>query len=395
VSDIFEVTPLRWAHGGEAVGRVDGKTVFVADAVPGERVRARVVVDKPSWSRAELVEVVEASPDRVSPPCGVFGSCGGCQWQHVDYATQASAKRQIVTDQLQHLGGMVDPQVRHTVTPGPAFGYRNRMTFEVDGDAPAMYRRRSRMHVVVPECLLLVPQLAELYSRLGDMRGVAEFTLRAGARTGDTLVVIKGRVPSHAGSWGASVMRGSRPLIGRPYLHEEVAGTRLRVSGRTFFQVNTDGAEELVRLVAEALEPRADETLLDGYAGVGLFSATVGRDARRVVAVESDRRAIADLVKNVEGMDAHIICARFEEGFESRWEIAVVDPPRAGLGARGVEVVVSPRPRAVAYVSCDPASLARDVRHFRAAGYECRWIAPVDMFPQTFHVETVAAFVRP
>ncbi len=395
MGDVFEVTPLRWAHGGETVGRVDGKTVFIADALPGERVRARMVVDKPSWSRAELVEVLEVSPGRISPPCGVFGSCGGCQWQHVEYATQASAKRQIVTDQLQHLGGMTDPPVRQTVTPGPVFGYRNRMTFKVDGGAPAMYRRRSPTHVVIPECLLLVPQLVELYSRLGDMSGVTEFTLRAGARTGDTLVVIDGQVPSHARSWGASVVRGSRPLIGRPFLYEEVAGTRLRVSGRSFFQVNTDGAEALVGLVTEALEPSVDETLLDGYAGVGLFAATIGRDAGRVVAVESNRRAMADLMANVEGIDTQFAGTPFEKGVNATWDVAVVDPPRAGLGARGVEVVTSPRPRAVAYVSCDPASLARDVRLFGAAGYECRWIVPVDMFPQTFHVETVAAFVRP
>jgi 23S rRNA (uracil1939-C5)-methyltransferase len=395
MGNVFEVTPLRWAHGGEAVGRVDGKTVFVPDVLPGERARVRVVLDKPSWSRAELLEVVEASPDRVSPPCGVFGSCGGCQWQHVDYAAQALAKQQVVSGQLQHLGGMADPPVRQTVSPGSPFGYRNRMTFSVEGGSPAMYRRRSRDHVSVPECLLLVPQLADLYSRLGDMQGVSEFTLRAGTRTGDTLVLIQGQVPPQASSWGAAVMRRSRPVIGRPYLHEEVAGVRLRVSGRSFFQVNTDGAEALVGLVTEALEPRADETLLDGYAGAGLFSATIGRDAGRVVAVESEKRTVADLVKNLKGTTSQIVQARFEEGVDARWDVAVVDPPRAGLGPRGVEVVTSPRPRAVAYVSCDPASLARDVRHFEEAGYECRWVTPVDMFPQTFHVESVAAFARP
>ena len=395
MGDIFEVTPLRWAHGGETVAKLDGKTMFVGDAIPGERVRARVIVDKPSWSRAELVEVVEASPGRVDPPCGVFGSCGGCQWQHVDYATQVSAKQQIVVDQLRHLGGMTEPPVRQTVSPGRAFGYRNRMTFKVDGGTPAMYRRRSRAHVPIPECLLLVPQLEELFARLGDMSGVTGFTLRAGARTGEMLVVIDGQVPDHASSWGASIMQGSRPLIGSPFFHEEVAGTRLRVSGRTFFQVNTDGAEQLVRLVAEALEPREGETLLDGYAGVGLFSATVGRDTGRVVAVESSRRAAADLMVNVDGIDTQIVGARFEEGVDAVWDIAVVDPPRTGLGARGVEVVTSARPRAVAYVSCDPASLARDTRLLGDAGYECRWIVPVDMFPQTFHVETVAAFGRP
>jgi len=392
--ELVEVTPLRWAHGGETVGRVDGKAIFIADTLPGELVRASVTVDKRSWSRGELVEVLDASPDRVEPPCPVFGSCGGCQWQHVDYAAQAVAKRQIVVDQLEHLGGMEASPVREAVTPGSPFGYRNRMAFRVAGGRPSMYRRGSRDHVPVPECLLLVPPLADLYRRLGDMDGVSEFTLRAGTRTGDVLVVIRGQVPQQARSWDVSVMRGGRPIIGRPYLHEEVAGVRLRVSGRAFFQVNTDGAEALVDLVTEALDPTEHETLLDGYSGVGLFSSTVGRRAGSIISVESDRNAVADLKKNVAGMNARVVTGRFEEGVEPGWDVAVVDPPRAGLGERGVEVVTAAKPRAVAYVSCDPASLARDVKHFDAHGYDCQWVTPVDMFPQTFHVESVAAFAR-
>lgn len=392
--DSVEVTPLRWAHGGETVARIDGKALFVPDTLPGERIRARVTVEKQSWSRGELVEVLEASPSRVEAPCPAFGSCGGCQWQHVEYETQATAKRQIIVDQLEHLGGMASPIVRTTVSPGPPFGYRNRMAFRVDGGSPAMYRRGSHDNVPIPDCLLLVPALVDLYGRLGDMQGVAEFTLRAGTRTGDVLVAIRGRVPAQAGSWGAAVMKGRRPVIGRPYLYEEVAGIRLRVSGRSFFQVNTDGAEALVELVTEALDPSGDETLLDGYAGVGLFSATVGRRAGSIISVESDRHAVPDLDKNLAGLDARIVHGRFEEGVNAGWDVAVVDPPRAGLGVRGVEVVTSAKPRAVAYVSCDPASLARDVRHFETSGYDCRLVTPVDMFPQTFHVESVAAFVR-
>lgn len=389
--DVVELRPVRWAHGGETVASLDGKATFVAGALPGETVRARLTQEKRSWARAELVEIVRPSNDRVDAPCPVFGECGGCQWQHVALQSQASAKREILVGQLEHLGGL-SPHVRATVSPGPPFGYRNRMTFRVVGGSPAMYRRRSRLPVIVPGCLLLTPRLADVFSRLGDLEGVREITLRAGVRTGEALAVVSGRLPAHASSWGLDVVHGRKAAIGGSSIHEEVAGARLRVSARSFFQVNTDGAEALVALVREALDPRPDETLLDAYAGVGLFSSTIGSDASRVIAIESDRRAVADIEHNLSNMDVRIVEERFEAGVDGTWDVAVVDPPRSGLGERGVEVVTRGGPRAIAYVSCDPAALARDARLLEAHGYVCRWVAPVDMFPQSFHVESVAAF---
>jgi 23S rRNA (uracil1939-C5)-methyltransferase len=393
MDDVVVLTPRRWAHGGEAVARLDGKTVFVADALPGETVRARVIIEKPSWARAELVEVLEPSEDRITPPCPVFGVCGGCQWQHVRPDVQASAKRQILIGQLEHVGGLEEAPVRAMMSPGPEFGYRNRMAFRVDpGGRPSMYRRRSRHHVALPGCLLLTPRLVDVFGRLGSLEGAKGIVLRAGVRTGEALAVVGGRLPPQIASWEISVVHGHGAAIGSPFIHEEVAGVRLRISGRAFFQVNTDGAEALVDLVREAIAPQANETLLDGYAGVGLFSATVGRDAARVIAVESDGRSIHDLERNTDAMEARIVRGRFEDGVDDTWDVAVVDPPRSGLGARGVEMVSRTSPRAVAYVSCDPAALARDMRYFDDHGYVCRWIAPVDMFPQTFHIEAVAAF---
>jgi 23S rRNA (uracil1939-C5)-methyltransferase len=390
VRDDLELTPTGWAHGGETIARLDGKAVFLPDALPGERVLARIVDDRRSWARAELVEVLQGSDDRVEAPCPVYGECGGCQWQHVAYTAQLAAKRQILESQLEHLGGLEAPPVRDTVAPGPPFGYRNRMTFRVAGGQKVMHRRGSRAHVAIPACLLLAPPLADLYVRLGELDGVSEVTLRAGVRTGDTLVVLRGRLPDAAGRWGSGVVQIGG-TIGPKYIHEDVAGTRFRISAGSFFQVNTDGAEELVRLVREAIDPDADDVLLDGYAGVGLFSATL--PAGRLIAVESHLQAVADLRRNLSGRDARIVAGRFESGIDDTWDVAVVDPPEAGLGDRGVEVVTSGHPRAIAYVACDPASLARDSRALTKRGYRLRWAAPIDMFPQTFHVETVASFV--
>lgn len=392
-----ELVPERWANGGEVVGRLQGKAVFIPDAIPGERVRVRVVHEKSSWARAELLDVIEASPVRVDAPCPAFGMCGGCQWQHVSYQSQLEAKREIVQGQLEHLGRVPDPLVRATVAPGRPFGYRNRMTFRV-ADGMAMYRRRTRELVAIQECHLLTPLLADLFGRLGDVAGARQITLRAGTRLGETLAIVGGAVPKSAVDWDTRVAQSNRgrlrSVIGEPAIHEEVAGVNFRISGEAFFQVNTDGAEALVRLVAEAVEPDPDDVFLDGYSGVGLFAATIGRGVAEVIAVESSRGALDDLRHNLTGVQARIVGRRFEDGIRGTWDFAVVDPPRTGLGRDGVEAVVSGGPRAIAYVSCDPASLARDSRALAERGYRLRWAAPVDLFPQTFHVETVAAFTR-
>jgi 23S rRNA (uracil1939-C5)-methyltransferase len=198
-----------------------------------------------------------------------------------------------------------------------------------------------------------------------------------------------------------AVVRGSRvePVRGAASITEEVGGRRFRISGLAFFQNNTDGAERRVELVTEAAAVVADDVLLDGYAGGGLFGATVGAPARRVVAVETGRDAVRDLKRNLKaaGIAATVIGGDFTEvpnRIDEPWTVAVVDPPRKGLGAEGVGVVTAAMPSRIVYVSCDPASLARDTRMLVSAGYRLDWAAPVDMFPQTHHVETVARFLR-
>jgi len=401
VTTVIELSPTTIAHGGEAVARVDGKTHFVAGAMPGERVLAEVVRDKGSWARAELREVLEASPDRIDPPCGHFAECGGCTWQFAAYPAQLEWKRSIVAGQLEHLGGLPDPVVRPTAAPGPPYGYRNRMDFRVADGSPALLRRRSRDPVLIEECLLLHPALDAVFGRLGGLGSAEAITLRVGTATGEALAVVDGPIPAGAPGWGCSVARRSPPreIIGPGAIHEEVAGMRFRITGDAFFQTNTAAAEVLAALVVEALEVQEDDVLLDAYAGGGLFGLVAGKGAARVIAVESGDLALGDLDHNAaaSGIDVEILEGRAEtvlgETTED-WDVAVVDPPRKGLGDPGVGAVTSTAPRAIAYVSCDPASLGRDARLLAAHGYRLDWAAPVDLFPQTFHVETVAAFRR-
>jgi 23S rRNA (uracil1939-C5)-methyltransferase len=392
------------AHGGEAVGSLaSGKTVFVGGALPDETVAVTDIIDRGSWARASLASVIEPSADRVEPPCPYFGSCGGCQWQHAEYGAQLRYKRGIVAGQLAHLGKLGDATVRPTVAPGPPFGYRNKMNFQVEMGVTGQYAAQSHTLVPLDACMLLTPPLAEIYARLGEIPDATKVVLRHGTRTGESIVIVDGSAPDDADDWGASVVerdgQSLRTVIGRGHIHEIVAGVRFRITGPAFFQVNTRAADELVALVAEALQPGSDDVLLDAYAGGGLFSATVGRRAGRVLAVETGDLAVADLVHNLRanGMGhAEVADGPVEEVLAEPvddWNLVICDPPRTGLGLEAIDALVAPRPDVMAYVSCDPASFARDARLLADRGYHLEWAAPVDQFPQTFHVEVVGKFV--
>jgi len=400
----MEITIDAMAHGGDGVGRIDGKAHFVAGTMPGEVAEIDVTEDRGNFARARLLQISAPSPDRVEPLCPYFGTCGGCTWQYAAHAAQLRWKEETVRGQLQHIGKIDTPNVRPIVAPGLPFAYRNRMDFRVVGSRPALYRARSRTLVPIDRCLLLHPTLESLFDRLGPLDGVEALTIRTGTRTGDTLVLVTGALPPQADTWESNVARWEEESVvaisGPPSITEEVAGIKFRISAATFFQVNTDGADALVRLVGEALQPTSDDTLLDGYSGGGLFSATVGAKAGEVIAIESSRAAIADARRNLRVAlpeSNRILVGRFEEvvaRVDDYWTIAVVDPPRTGLRREGVEAVIAAAPRAIAYVACDPASLGRDSKLLAGAGYRLDWATPVDLFPQTYHVEAVARFER-
>lgn len=385
------------AHGGDGVGRLDGKVIFVPGTIAGEIAQVEIVDDRADFAKARLVEIIEPSPHRVQPLCPHFDACGGCQWQFFDRARQADAKRNTLVGQLQHLGRVDEPPVEEIVMPGPAFGYRNRMDFSVSGGRPALAAWRSRDLVGLDECLLLSPVLAEVFENLGDLGRARSVTLRCAEATGDVLVVLTGRAPGHIDGWGVPVVRpdGRSVVGGRVHLTELVGEASYRITAGAFFQNNTHGAAALVEIVADLLNVDRSDRLLDAYAGVGLFGCTVGRRAGSVICVEAEARALADLEYNLEDNAVpapEILVAPFEDIEGESWTVAVVDPPRSGLRRPGVVSVTAARPRAIAYVSCDPASLARDTRYLDEQGYDLRRVVPVDMFPQTYHLEAVALF---
>ena len=398
----MELTAIDMAHGGSAVARHEGKAIFVDGAIPGERVEAEIEKDRGSWARARLISIVAPSPDRVEPRCRHFETCGGCQWQFGSYEAQLAWKRSIVAGQLSHLGGVADPPVRSTVSVGAPYGYRNRMDYRVRQGRPALHERRSRNLVPLFHCEILHPNLAALFPDLGDLSGARALTLRTATTSGEVLAVVEGTVPRQASTWGCNVavIEGDqlRAVHGEKSILEQVAGLDFRITGNAFFQNNTAGAAHLVDLVAEAAAVSTDDTLLDAYAGGGLFAVAVGRDAGRVIGIEVDPLAAADLQANLNRAgiaDYRILRATTEDAIETideYWDVVIADPPRKGLGAVGVDAITAAEPRTVVYVSCDPASLARDTGLLAEFGYALEWVTPVDMFPQTFHVECVARY---
>jgi 23S rRNA (uracil1939-C5)-methyltransferase len=306
-----------------------------------------------------------------------------------------------VREQLAHLAGADAGVVRDPLTPGPAVGYRNRLDLQVMHGRPAYFRHRSRRLEPIERCLLAAPPIADMIARLGDLGALSQITLRAGCTTEESLVIVRGPLPEAAANWDwpiARVRRGRAIAISGPsHLHERVDGVTFRITGSAFFQNNTEGAEALVTVVEEAAAVQPEDVFLDAYAGGGLFTLTVGRNAGRVLAVESAAMALSDLRYNARAAGVEVSVAAGDVvsvlgASRERWTVAVCDPPRSGLGAAGVAALVRPHPRAIVYVSCDPAVLSRDARLFADSGYELQEATPVDMFPQTYHIETVARF---
>lgn len=410
-----------FTHGGDAVGRLpSGKACFVGYAIPGERVRVQVVEEHKRWARARLVAVLEASPDRVDPPCPYFGQglCGGCALQHIAPGRQAQLKRQVVVDQLERIGGLTDPPVADMITVGE-FGYRNRARFAVD-EGGRLGFRRAGTHEVLPvdRCPLLDPAVQAVRDEAGDgWGGVEEVSVRAAVTGRGTAMTVRPGAdavpPLPAGATPVALLDGAghaHALRGEPVVVERVAGFDFRVSAGSFFQANTAGAEALLTQVRAAAAVEPGDGVADLYAGVGLFSRGLAADGAAVVAVEGDPSACADARENLAGTTASVLCepvkatlARFATELRGTsppadghagFAVVVLDPPRRGAGRDVCGRVATLRPRVIVYVSCDPAALARDAATLTKAGYPLSRAVPVDQFAQTAAIEVVATFTR-
>ena len=398
VTDPVRVDAL--ANGGEGVGRLaDGRAVFVAGALPGETVRIELVEDRPRWARARLVAVVDAAPDRAEPPCAwQRDGCGGCDLMHLRPDAQIAAKVRLARDALGRLGRL-PAAVVEAGPPLPSTGVRTTVRVAVRDGRPAFRRRSSHDLLAVDSCLVAHPLLADLLAdgRFGD---AAEATLRAGAATGERLVVLDGsgrgaRLPADVGVVTTAELR--HPSGAVPAVHEEVAGRRWQISAGSFFQASSVGAAALVDTVRAAAAPVAGQgppaIALDAYSGVGLLGAALP-DGVRLVAVESNPSSVADARVNQAGRDVELVEGRFERWRPRPVDVAIADPARRGLGRAAAEVLAATAAPVVVLVSCDLAALGRDSADLVALGYDHIRSTVLDLFPHTSHAEVVTRFER-
>jgi 23S rRNA (uracil1939-C5)-methyltransferase len=406
----FELHLTAMAHGGSALGRHKERVIFVPYAIPGERVRVELVEARTRWGRGHLLEILEPSPHRVEPPCPYFGpgKCGGCHFQHIAYEAQAEYKREVVVDQLARLGGLRDANVQEIIGAEEPWAYRNHAQFSTTPEGQLGFLTADTHHVVpIAECLILDPLLDELWAALDvEWPQLHRLSLRCGSTSGDRMAIfelneyedfdIEVDFPVSCVillADGEVVV-----LMGNSYLGEQVAGRDYRISANSFFQVNTAGAEALIALVRQTLAPASSDTLLDLYCGVGLFGLSLADEVGRVIGVEADPSAAADFRHNAQGLDhveliegkAQSVLPRLEE----QVELLLLDPPRSGAGQDVIDQSVRLQPRRIAYISCEPATLARDARRLAENGFLLQEVHPVDLFPQTYHVESVALFAR-
>ncbi len=400
IGDVLTLDVGPVAHGGHCVARSggagtgDGQVVFVRHALPGERVVAEVTEERRGFLRADTVSVVVGSPDRVTPPCPYAGRCGGCDFQHAVPAAQRELKAAVVREQLARLGGLSAAEVdelgvRVEELPGGPLGWRTRVGYTVDAAGRAgLLAHRSHEVVPVDRCLIAHPSIQAL------------------PVTGKEWPA-DDRVTAVASSAGDVTVLGSTSgmVSGPATVRERAVGRDWRLPAETFWQVHPAAPDTLVEAVLDLLRPEPGERAWDLYGGAGLFSAALAGAGATVTLVESDRTAVAAARANLADLaTVHIVRStveRFAANAALAWrsrpraapdgepDLVVLDPPRAGAGAAVVRTVVAARPRAVAYVACDPAAFARDVATFRAAGWRLARLRAFDAFPMTHHVECV------
>ncbi len=408
---VFELELTQMAHGGSALGRHQGRTIFVPYAIPGERITARIVQDKGRFARAQGVSLLEPSASRVTPRCPHFGPgrCGGCHWQHIDYPAQLEFKRQVVIDQMERLGSFHDLTVHPTVASPDPWQYRSHTTFHPTGDRRLGFVATDDEHVIpVEECHIIRPELLDLFYSL-DLREIDNLDrvrLQVGTDGAERLVVLSTTddgLPEIESDLPVSISflssdNAPMALIGASAVHYTIKERTFRVTAGSFFQVNLPQAEILVDLMLNRLDVQAGDAVLDLYAGVGLFTAFLAARAARVTAVESYPPAVSDADANLADFDnVDLIEGAVEDALPEQagpYAAAVVDPPRTGLEPAALDALAALSPRQIVYVSCDPATLARDAKRLVAKGYQLIDVQPVDMFPQTYHIEAVATFTR-
>jgi 23S rRNA (uracil1939-C5)-methyltransferase len=408
------LTTEKMTYKGAALARDEGRVIFVPYALPDERIRVRLRSTKKGWAQAELIEVLEASPERVEPACPHFGAqkCGGCHWQHADYEAQLRYKSEIVREQLQRIGRIKEPPVRACLGMEEPWHYRNHVQLRQSPAGLGFGRADHDGIYAIDSCLIMNQATHELFEatqRLEDPK-LKRLVLRGSDETGERLAILEdGKSDTLINLLPADCAVAKRDRKGRVCsirgqvsYHEQLGGKQWRIHANSFFQINTRQAEHLLTVVKELAGPfTGNETLLDAYAGVGLFGLSLAEKVGRVFLLESHAKAIADARQNASALgqvasEVTIIHGTIEEAL-SNWadygpspDILLLDPPRTGCKKNVLSILGKMAIPTIIYLSCDPSTQARDIHELLEQGYTLEAVQPVDLFPQTYHIESIA-----
>ncbi len=410
-------------YGGECLGRLsDGRAVFVPYGLPGETVHVRLTEDKPRYARAELVKVLTPSPNRTQPRCPHFfspssaspingdetvGICGGCHYQHIPYKHQLTLKSEILRDQLERIGKLSAPNIRPIIPSPQPWNYRNHIQFHIAPQGKLGFQAPQGQGVTpIQECHLPDRAINELWPQLDieQIPGLDRVAVRVGTDD-DQMLIFESSEPEpislnldvslsvvHQGPGGILVMAGDDHII------VEIHQRLLRVSAGSFFQVNTPMAEKMVTHLLDHLPLTDETTLIDAYCGAGLFSAFLAPRVGRLIGIEAAPSACEDFEINLDEFEHVELYEAPVEGvlpaLKQNPDVILVDPPRSGLARPALDGILSLAPKTLVYISCDPATLARDAKRLVNGGYHLEQITPFDLFPQTYHIESISIWQK-
>jgi 23S rRNA (uracil1939-C5)-methyltransferase len=405
--ETYRIKIEKMVFGGDGLGRLpDGRAVFVPFVLPEEIVRVEIREDKKRFAKGWPVEILEPSPDRIQPLCIHFGECGGCQYQHLNYSKQLSLKEAILKDQFQRIGKIEEPPIL-PIHPSPSpTNYRNFVQFHLGQQGELGYVHVDGEHLlIIEECHLPKPDINVLWPQLelNPESGIYRLGIRQDSY--DNLMLIlegdEAKPPEFSEDIPVSAVytppdANLTVLAGDDYLVFDVLNRHFKVSARSFFQVNTPIAEAMVHYLLDNLQLNPNTRALELYAGVGLFSAFLSPRVYQLTAIESSGSACHDFSVNLDAFENVVLYEANAEDILSslqlQIDILIADPPRAGLAPEVHDAINHLNPDQIAYISCDPATLARDARKIIHKGYQLTSVQPFDQFPQTSHIETISIF---